>query len=198
MGLPRYNRFIQDGAGNIVPGASVKVRLEVPGKPLVQLYSDPAGDDAIGNPILSNANGYVGFHVQVAGEYEIEITSGGETATIPFEQIGPASVQNALGPETQITSGSYTVGTTETFLTIKRAGPTLTEITLPAVADRNAMPFAYVDWSTSIVSDHEIKFIANGSETVMKAATYSVWSNSSGLARGWVYPAEDLSGWVVT
>lgn len=197
VALPRYNRTILDQYGNVVPGASVEVRRESPGQPLVQLYSDRAGAVAVGNPISADANGFVFFHV-ASGEYQVKATFGANVQTLRYEQIGPASIENSMGPETQITGSTYTLGGTETFLTIRRVSPTLTTITLPALATRAGLSCAFVDWSTGMTSDHEIKWVPNGSETVMKDATYSVWSNSSGRARGWIYPSADLSSWIVT
>lgn len=197
MALPRYNGVVQDELGNLVAGASILVQREVSGLPSVQVYSDDAGATGLGSPFVT-VDGRFGFYV-AEGKYRITATFGGQSYPLKDVQIGPASpTLNTFGPETEITGATYLVGTTETFLTIKRTGPTLTEITLPPVADRAALAFAFADWSSSIVSDHEIRFIADGSETIMKAATFSVWSNASGLARGWVYPAEDLSGWVIT
>src|SRR5689334_15991989 len=146
--LPAYNGVAQDESGNLMAGAEIEVRAEVPGTPLVQLFNDPDGapGHAIGNPYTS-ADGIIYFHVPTAGAYQIKATLGGDTRTIRFEQIGPPAIQNALGPETEVTTGSHTVGL-EPFITIKRAAPTLTEITLPAVADRAALPLAWVDWST--------------------------------------------------
>lgn len=195
VALPKYNGVVQDDAGNLVPNVSIEVRSEDSGA-LVQVYANRDGTGALGSPFTSST-GRVEFHV-AAGEYKITATKGSDTWTLRYVQIGPASIENAMGAETEITGSSYDVEATETFLTIKRTGPTLTTINLPPVADRGGLPFAYVDWSTGIVSDHEIKFVPDGTETVMKAANFSAWSNSSGLARGWVYPAEDLSGWVVT
>jgi hypothetical protein len=202
MTLARYNRVVQDADGNGVGGAHIEVRTEVAGQPLSALYSDRNGTVGIGNPFDAASDGSFYFHA-ASGEYQVRAYTGASGAPtfekiLRYEQVGPPSVQNSLGVETPITASPYGVGSVETFLTIKRAAPTLTVINLPPVADRDAVPFAYVDWSTGIVSDHEIRFVADGSETVMKAATYSVWSNASGLARGWVYPAQDLSGWVVT
>lgn len=197
MALPRYNGVVQDASGNLVAGASILVQREVAGLPVVQVYSDDAGTTGLGSPFVT-VDGRFGFYVS-EGKYRITATFGADTYELVDVQIGPASpVLNTFGPETEITGATHTVTATETFLTIKRTGPTLTTITLPAVADRGALAFAFADWSSSIVSDHEIRFVPDGSETIMKAATYSVWSNASGLARGWVYPADDLSGWVIT
>jgi len=196
MALPRYNGVVQDAQGNLVAGASILVRREVPGLPVVQVYANDDATGALGSPFVT-VDGRFGFYV-AEGKYRITATFGADTYELVDVQLGPSSVSNALGPETEITGATHTLSVLDTFLTIKRTGPTLTTITLPPVADRAALPFAFADWSSNVVSDHEIRFVPDGTETIMKAATYSVWSNASGLARGWVYPAEDLSGWVVT
>lgn len=194
--LPRYNRTIQDHDGNVVPNATVEVRREVAGQPLAQLYSDRDGTVTIGNPITADANGFVFFHV-VEGEYQVRVTAGVEETTLRYEQVGQPALQVALGYEVDVTTGTYTVAATDTFIVIKRSGPTLTTITLPPVADRNGVPLKWSDWSTSVVSDHEIRFVPDGSETVMKLSTYSAWSNAAGLSTGWLYPSDDLTGWLV-
>ncbi|KRR18135.1 hypothetical protein [Bradyrhizobium retamae] len=163
---------------------------------MVQLYSDRDGATPIGNPITADANGFVFFHV-LSGEYQVKATFGAEVQTLRYEQIGQPTLQVALGEEVDITTSTYPVGAFETFIVIKRVGPTLTTITLPPVADRDGVPLKWADWSTSVVSDHEIRFIADGSETIMKLSTYSAWSNASGLASGWLYPSDDLTGWLI-
>jgi hypothetical protein len=56
----------------------------------------------------------------------------------------------------------------DTFIAIMRSGPTRTTIELPSVAARDGVPLHYTDWSTSVVSKHEISFILPGSETMKK------------------------------
>lgn len=196
VALPRYNRTVQDGAGNVVPAAIIEVRREIPGQPLAALYSNREGTSGISNPFPADANGFAFFHAP-DGEYQVKASFGGEEQILRYEQVGKPTLQVALGNEVDIVTGTATVGATDTFIVIKRAGPTLTTITLPSVADRDGIPIKWSDWSTSVVSDHEIKFIPAGSETIMKAATYSAWSNASGLATGWLYPSDDLTGWLV-
>lgn len=200
--LPRFNGVVQDDAGNGVSGAHIEVRLDVSGQPLVQLYSDRAGAVAVGNPIDADSSGVFGFFVDLIGEYQIRAYTGSSGSPtferiLRYVQIGVEAVRGPMETETQITGASYDLGSTETFLTIRRTTPTLTTINLPALASRTGLECAFVDWST-ISSDHEIKFVPYSGETVMKDANYSVWSNSSSRARGFIYPAPDLSSWVVT
>lgn len=79
MTLARHQFTVQDQAGNVVPGAHVEVREEIPGQPLVQLYSDRAGTSVLGNPIDADANGYVYFHVK-GGAYKIRVYTGASGA----------------------------------------------------------------------------------------------------------------------
>ena len=79
MALARHQFTAQDLAGNAVPGAHVEVRLEVPGQPLVQLYTDRAGTAGVGNPIDTDPSGYVYFYV-TGGAYQIRVYTGASGA----------------------------------------------------------------------------------------------------------------------
>lgn len=72
--LAGHQFTVVDGAGNVVPSASVEVRSEATGN-LVQLYSDRAGASPIGNPFNADANGFARFYV-VGGSYKITCSSG--------------------------------------------------------------------------------------------------------------------------
>lgn len=72
--LAGHQFTVVDGAGNVVPSASVEVRSEATGN-LVQLYSDRAGASPIGNPFSADANGFARFYV-VGGSYKITCNSG--------------------------------------------------------------------------------------------------------------------------
>lgn len=74
MPLAIWQRNITTDAGDIVPGATIEVRREVPGAPLVQLYSDRDGLVSIGNPFTADANGFAAFHVE-GGAYKITATA---------------------------------------------------------------------------------------------------------------------------
>jgi len=87
MPFARYQFTVTDGSGNAVPGASVEVRREVIGLPLVQLFSDRDGNVPIGNPILADADGFVAFHIQ-GGAFKITASSGGFERTWRYVPIG--------------------------------------------------------------------------------------------------------------
>lgn len=90
MALGRFQRTIQDAAGNIMPGATITVRKEVPGAPLAQLYSDRDGLVAIGNPITADADGMAAFHA-IGGPYRIDAVLGASTATWRYVPVGTAA-----------------------------------------------------------------------------------------------------------
>lgn len=84
--LARWQRTIVDDAGNVLPGASVEVRLESTGA-LAPLFSDRAGTLGIGNPIAADGSGFAAFHV-AGGAYQIVATSGAFTQTWRYVAMG--------------------------------------------------------------------------------------------------------------
>ena len=105
MALPRYQFTVQDEAGNIVSGASVRVTSEVDGS-LSTLYLDELAASPAGNPVYSDAEGFVYFHV-VAGTYKIVITWGGGTRTYRYVGLGTA-VTDGVTPGVKLTFDSLT------------------------------------------------------------------------------------------
>ena len=89
MALARWQATIVDGAGNVQPGASIEVRSEVGGAPLVTLYSDRAGTTLLGNPVGADADGFAAFHV-AGGAYRITATKGGFSREWRYVPIGLA------------------------------------------------------------------------------------------------------------
>ena len=89
MALARWQATIVDGAGNVQPGASIEVRSEVGGAPLVTLYSDRAGTTLLGNPVTADADGFAAFHVS-GGAYRIIATKGGFSREWRYVPIGLA------------------------------------------------------------------------------------------------------------
>lgn len=75
MTLAVHQFTVTDGAGNVVPGAHVEVRREVPGQPLAVLKEDRAGVIALSNPFDADENGFVRFYV-VGGSYKIRVYTG--------------------------------------------------------------------------------------------------------------------------
>jgi hypothetical protein len=110
---------------------------------------------------------------------------------------GPAGTDAVSEPDVIVTGSSGSVDAGDTFIVITRVGPTLTEISLPSVTAQGNKRLVVKDWSTSIVSDHEIRLTPSGSETIDRAATYSGWSNSSALTVIKLRPSQLLSGWIV-
>jgi hypothetical protein len=90
MALARYQFTVTDGNGDVQSGATVTVRREIPGAPLVPLFSDRAGTTSLGNPILSDSDGFVFFHC-VGGAYQITATKGAFSRTWRYVAIGTAA-----------------------------------------------------------------------------------------------------------
>lgn len=89
MVLARWQGTIVDDTGDIVPNASVEVRDETPGQPLVSLFSDRDGTIGITNPFTANAEGFAAFHV-IGGSYQVRATSGSFERVWRYVDIGTA------------------------------------------------------------------------------------------------------------
>jgi hypothetical protein len=101
VALNRWQRSIVDGAGNVLPDASVEVRREDTGV-LQSLFSDLAGTTPIGNPFTADGDGFAAFHA-ADGLYKITATSGALSAIWRYVKLG-ASV------------GGRQISTTDTIL----------------------------------------------------------------------------------
>lgn len=97
MALARWQNTIQDEAGNAVSGATVTVRRELTGAALVPLYSDRDGLTPIANPVSSDTDGYVGFHV-AGGAYRIDVAANGDTKTWRYVGIGLGAERDTIDP----------------------------------------------------------------------------------------------------
>lgn len=74
MPFYRWQRTIVDGAGNVLPGASVEIRSESTGA-LVPLFEDIDGLVPAGNPITADGNGYAFAYFEPA-RVRVVATSG--------------------------------------------------------------------------------------------------------------------------
>lgn len=92
-----------------------------------------------------------------------------------------------------VAAGAAVVLPDTTLLVIERAAPALTTLALPAMGTSR---LRILDWSTA-VTDHEIRMTPHGSETIMKAATYSAFSNAAQLASLTLHPSAALGGWYI-
>jgi hypothetical protein len=88
--LARYEVRAVDAEGNVVPNASVRVRLETSGRPNALLYASRTAGTTKGNPFTCDENGK-GFFYVAGGAYSIEISSGDFTDEVRYQAIGTMS-----------------------------------------------------------------------------------------------------------
>lgn len=111
-----------------------------------------------------------------------------------------AGLTNSIPKEPTSVAGGGTINVTAGTAALAITGSALsaTTINLPAVADQDGVPFRILDWSTSVpVGEHTITITPNGAETIMRAATWPIYSNVSQLASVTLYPSTTLSGWYI-
>lgn len=119
-----------------------------------------------------------------------------------FDQAFAAASAGQLGEPAIVTGSSATIlpgiaplGTPIVF--IRRTAPTLTTLYFPNLLLQDQIPIIIKDWSDS-VTDHEIRCLPFGApQTIEKAASYSLWSNSSSLAGAKFNPTVDLLSWYI-
>lgn len=95
-----------------------------------------------------------------------------------------------------VTGSSATITAGTAAVAVQRASPATTGLTLPPVADQDGVPLRIIDWSTS-VTEHAISLTPNGAETIMLAATWTIFSTSVQLASISLYPSTVLNGWYI-
>jgi hypothetical protein len=195
MTMARYQFTVQDLAGNAVPLANVAVRAEIPGLPLVQLYSDRAGTVTIGNPINADAQGHVQFHC-LGGSYQIRVWLGALDVTRDYVMIGLAQESDTIVTGTvsrEVTAaGTVTVVADDAdIILIKKASGAATTVNLPASAMRSK-PVRIVDRKYD-ANTNNITIVPNGAETIMGGANYIIDSNGGGIT---LTPLADGTGWI--
>ena len=99
-------------------------------------------------------------------------------------------------PTSEPGGGTIAVAADDATLAITGSALAATAVTLPTVASRDGLPLHIVDWSSSI-TDHAITITPNGAETIMRAATWVIYSNASQNASVTLYPSTTLSGWYI-
>lgn len=90
MALARWQASIVDGAGNVVPGATVEVRDETSGL-LVALWADREGAEPLGNPFTADVDGFAAFFA-TGGEYRIDVSSGAFASGWRYVSVGGEAV----------------------------------------------------------------------------------------------------------
>lgn len=93
------------------------------------------------------------------------------------------------------TAGPFTI-TTETFIILNKGAPSVTGITLPAVATRSGQALRVVDWAGNA---GDITFTPAGGQTIEGLSTWVVTS-TGGAGFGAtinLVPNSGLTGWIV-
>lgn len=113
-----------------------------------------------------------------------------------FDDYDEALTNSVPKEPTVVTTSSAVVVAGTAAVAVQRAAPSATGLTLPPVATQDGLPLSIIDWSTSVV-DHTITLTPNGSETIMRAATWPIYSNAASLGSLTLYPSTTLNGWYI-
>lgn len=98
----------------------------------------------------------------------------------------PASI-DAVSTPTVVTTSSYVIDAADSeFIIINRVSPVTTALTLPSIAARllaRPEPFTIIDISTAIGgAGHTITVTPDGAETIMRQATWTMFSTVDQLS----------------
>ncbi|MFZ5737199.1 MAG: hypothetical protein ACOY6K_09995 [Pseudomonadota bacterium] len=179
MAYSRFQSFVTDIQGNVVPGAKIEVRRETSGQPLAALYEDREATTPLGNPITADSSGFFFFHV-IGGEYQIRAytgPSGSPTFEVVFRyvQIGvevlPEYLQIDPGTTETLSGDTYDV-----VLVDPTGAAANTTINLPPALDRNRRVLE-VGFSTDNTTAYVINVVPDGSELI---AGLSAWPIANG------------------
>lgn len=96
----------------------------------------------------------------------------------------------------QVTTASQAIAAGTPAVAVNRASPVTTALSLPTVASQSGLALSIFDWSTG-VSGHTITITPNGAETIMRAATWPLFSNAVSLAGVTLRPSTVLNGWFI-
>lgn len=92
-----------DLQGNVIPNATVTVRIEGAGAPLAPIYSDREGTTPKSNPFNADENGRITFYAG-GGAYRIDVSDG--TNVVTYRNVGIGTAQEADIDEFGQTSGT--------------------------------------------------------------------------------------------
>jgi len=103
MALSNFQRTIVDDAGNVIPNATVTVRVNDSTGALANLFQDRAGTTPATNPISADGEGFVRFYV-AGGRYYIK--AEGASSSIEWEDYLIGTMQGQDADDVAITGGS--------------------------------------------------------------------------------------------
>src|SRR5690606_17777576 len=117
MAMARYDGTAVNTAGDVIPNATVEVRLDQPGRPVVPLWGDRQGTVALGNPIQTDAQGGFYFHVP-GGAYWVRVYTGPSQQPtfqkiLRYVAIGTAAERDVEQLATMLEAGTATFATEE-------------------------------------------------------------------------------------
>lgn len=163
-----------------VPAIKVKVRRKsvVRGRAIIYV----PGLVTVDPPLLMDRSGG-GFHVSLETDALLAILDNYYTPVTFF------------GEPQVVTGASGTVGDVMA-VAVNRTAPSATSLALPSALSRSGKPLHVFDYSTS-VTDHTITLTPNGTEKIMRASSWPVYSNSAQLGSVTLYPSSTLGGWYI-
>ncbi|WP_061026279.1 hypothetical protein [Bradyrhizobium sp. CCH5-F6] len=196
MTMARYDLTATDTQGNVISGASVEVRSEIPGQPLASLYSDRDGTTPTGNPLTTDSNGDVGFYC-IGGYYKIEVTSGIYSKTRRYVGIGLAQGSDIIvsgRSEREVTAaGDVTVTNDDAdVILINKTVGAATAVSIPDPATTTT-PVRIVDRKYDAATNNITITSAGTSKTIMGGTSYVIDSNGGSIT---LTPLSDGTGWV--
>lgn len=184
MAFTSWQKTIVDEAGDILPGATVEVRLESTGN-LATIYSDDTGT-AKANPFTADSEGFAIFYA-AAGFYKITATSGAFSKIHRFVPIGSlqgfdagttdSTFQNngqnrdeflALSLDVNdVATTTYTLTATDNGTMIRTTSSSAVTITLPQ--DSTEALAAGFQCAVQKGGTGDITFVVEGSDTLESA-----------------------------
>lgn len=99
------------------------------------------------------------------------------------------------GEPTQV-AGDTVIPNTTAAIAVVRNNPAVTNLTLPDLTQFTGSRLPIFDWSTNVVN-HQIIITPYGGQTIMRAATWSIFSNANELGRLTLTKATSLNGWYI-
>lgn len=94
-----------------------------------------------------------------------------------------------------VTGAAAAINLSTTLLAVQRDNPGVTTLALPSVVGRSSA-LQIVDFSTNVAA-HQVIMNPNGVETIMRLASFSMYSTAVQLAGVTLYPAPELNAWVI-
>lgn len=195
MTMACHNLTATDGAGNVLAGASVEVRVEIPGQPLASIFSDRAGTTPLSNPTVTDSEGDCAFFC-FGGAYKITVTLGALSKTRRYVPIGLNSESDSIAQNTQrevTAAGSVTIDADDDdIVIINKTVGAATAVTLPEAASRSR-PVRIVDGKGD-ANTNNITISPQTGETIYAITNgTAIIDGNGGSVTLW--PLADGSGW---